>query len=262
MEEALEVFGARGDLSSRVWVLMMLGLVYEFQGDVPRAVGCHQQVLGITESHGESVYRSYSLWALGVAALQQGDRGQAGELLKQCLRLNRLVDDTFTAAMTLEALAWIADTEHGARRAAILMGAAEALGRALGSTSVLFPTLLVRHEDCERLTRTALGERAFEAARREGALLGFEGAVAYALGERTEATTQPAGSSATGLTKREREVADLVAQGLTNKAIAAKLVISPRTAQGHVEHILTKLGFTSRTQIAGWVVEHSQDERP
>ncbi|QYB00456.1 protein kinase (plasmid) [Rhodococcus sp. USK10] len=262
MEEALEVFGARGDLSSRVWMLMILGLVYELQGDVPRAVGCHQQVLGITEAHGESVYRSYSLWALGVAALQQGDRGQAADLLKQCLRLTRLVDDPFTAAMTLEAMAWIAGTEDGARRAATLMGAADALGRALGSSSVLFPTLLVRHEDCERLTRTALGERAFEAARREGALLGFEGAVAYALGERTEAATKPTGSSATGLTKREREVADLVAQGLTNKAIAAKLVISPRTAQGHVEHILTKLGFTSRTQIAGWVVEHSQDERP
>ena len=83
-----------------------------------------------------------------------------------------------------------------------------------------------------------------------------------ALGERTEAATKPAGSSVTGLTKREREVAGLIAQGLTNKVIAAKLVISPRTAQGHVEHILTKLGFTSRTQIAGWVVEHSQDERP
>ncbi|MCQ4118317.1 protein kinase domain-containing protein [Rhodococcus tibetensis] len=261
MEEALGVFGARGDLSSRVWMLMMLGLVYELQGDVPRAVGCHQQVLDITESHGESVYRSYSLWALGVAVLQQGDRGQAEELLEQCLRLTRLVDDPFTAAMTLEALAWIAGTEDGARRAAILMGAAEALGRALGSSSVLFPTLLVRHEDCERLTRTALGERAFEAARREGALLGFEEAVAYALGEGPQTATPLAGSSATGLTKREREVADLVAQGLTNKAIAARLVISPRTAQGHVEHILTKLGFTSRTQIAGWVVEHAQDER-
>ena len=261
MEEALEVFGDRGDLSLRVWALMMLGLVYELQGDVPRAIECHQKVLDITKAHGESVYRSYSLWALGVAALQQGDRGQAAELLEQCLRLSRLVDDPFTASMTLEALAWIAGTEDRARRAAILMGAAEALGRALGSTSVLFPTLLVRHEDCERLTRTSLGERAFETARREGALMGFEGAVAYALGERTEATTQPAGSSATGLTKREQEVAELVTQGLTNKAIAAKLVISPRTAQGHVEHILTKLGFTSRTQIAGWVLEHAQDKR-
>ena len=261
MEEALAVFGPRGDLPSKVWILMSLGLAYELQGDAFRAVGCHQQVLDITESHGESVYRSYSLWALGVAALQQGERGRAAELLEQCLQLTRLVHDPFTAAMTLEALAWIAAAEDGARRAAILMGAAEALGRSLGSSSVQFPTLLVHHEDCERVTRRALGERAFEAARREGAVLGFEDAVAYGLGEHPQAATPPAGSSTTGLTKRERQVADLVAQGLTNKAIAARLVISPRTAQGHVEHILTKLGFTSRTQIAGWVVENAQDER-
>jgi non-specific serine/threonine protein kinase len=60
------------------------------------------------------------------------------------------------------------------------------------------------------------------------------------------------------LTRRERQVADLVSRGLTNKQIAAKLVISQRTAQGHVEHILTKLGFTSRAQIAAWVVEEAE----
>ncbi|MFE7721381.1 protein kinase [Nocardia rhizosphaerihabitans] len=261
MEEAMEMSGDHCDLSSRVWMLMLLGLVYELEGDLPRAVGCHQQVLDITESHGESVYRSYSLWALGVAIGQRGDRGKATELLEQCLRLTRLVHDPLTAAITLEALAWIASAEDGARRAATLMGAAEALGHAMGSSSVLFPTLLARHEDCERLTRTALGVRAFKAAHREGTLLGFEEAIAYALGKHPHAGTELAGSSATGLTKRERQVANLVAQGMTNKAIAARLMISPRTAQGHVEHILTKLGFTSRTQIAAWCAEHAQDER-
>src|SRR2546423_11900210 len=55
------------------------------------------------------------------------------------------------------------------------------------------------------------------------------------------------------LSRREREVADLVAQGLTNREIAERLVISERTAEGHVEQIRNKLGFHSRTQIAGWV---------
>ena len=50
------------------------------------------------------------------------------------------------------------------------------------------------------------------------------------------------------------EIAGLVAQGLSNREIASKLVISQRTAETHVEHILTKLGFTSRAQIAAWVV--------
>jgi DNA-binding NarL/FixJ family response regulator len=55
------------------------------------------------------------------------------------------------------------------------------------------------------------------------------------------------------LSKRELEVADLVAAGLTDREIAARLVISPRTAESHVQHILTKLGFRSRSQIAAWV---------
>jgi DNA-binding NarL/FixJ family response regulator len=54
------------------------------------------------------------------------------------------------------------------------------------------------------------------------------------------------------LTEREHEVAALVAQGLSDKQIAARLVVSPRTAQSHVRHILNKLGFDSRAQIAAW----------
>lgn len=55
------------------------------------------------------------------------------------------------------------------------------------------------------------------------------------------------------LTRREQQVAELVSQGLSNKEIAKRLVISQRTAEGHVERILTKLGFSSRTQIATWI---------
>ncbi|HKA10617.1 MAG TPA: LuxR C-terminal-related transcriptional regulator [Candidatus Dormibacteraeota bacterium] len=62
------------------------------------------------------------------------------------------------------------------------------------------------------------------------------------------------------LTRREREVADLVAQGLTNREIAARLFISERTAESHLEQIRGKLGFHSRAQIAAWVVAHRAAE--
>jgi non-specific serine/threonine protein kinase len=102
-----------------------------------------------------------------------------------------------------------------------------------------------------------LGGREFEVAQSKGRALGFDAAIAYALGESAQRTTPPVSGTSTRLTKRERQVAELVAEGLTNKAIAARLVISPRTAQGHVEHLLTKLGFTSRAQIAAWVAEQA-----
>jgi DNA-binding CsgD family transcriptional regulator len=60
------------------------------------------------------------------------------------------------------------------------------------------------------------------------------------------------GSRPEALSPREAEVARLVAEGLTNRQIAERLVISERTAQNHVQHILTKLGFTTRSQIAAW----------
>jgi DNA-binding NarL/FixJ family response regulator len=55
-----------------------------------------------------------------------------------------------------------------------------------------------------------------------------------------------------GLTDREREVAELVARGLTNRQVADRLVLSPATVETHVKHILGKLGFTSRAQVAHW----------
>jgi non-specific serine/threonine protein kinase len=61
--------------------------------------------------------------------------------------------------------------------------------------------------------------------------------------------------SASTLTQREREVALLVAQGLTNREIAQRLSLSVRTAESHVERIRSKLGFRGRSQIATWVTE-------
>lgn len=260
LKKALELFEAQGDyLQARIGILMAFGWTFELQGDTARAIACHNQVLEITALHGESMYRTYTLWAMGVAVWRQGDGARASEYLKQGLRLSRQLDDPVMAASCLEALAWIEGDEQNTKHAVVLMGAAEALRHAVGSPTVRFPRLLTHHQECERSARRALGDRAYSAASREGRALSFGEAVAYALGERARAAP-PSPSTLTDLTKRERQVAELVAQGLTNKAIADKIVISQRTAQGHVEHILAKLGFTSRAQIAAWVTEQKHNE--
>jgi DNA-binding NarL/FixJ family response regulator len=61
--------------------------------------------------------------------------------------------------------------------------------------------------------------------------------------------TQPAEQ----LTPRQREVALLIARGLTNRQIAERLIIAPRTADNHVQHIFDKLGLSTRAQVAAWV---------
>ncbi|MGW5152050.1 protein kinase domain-containing protein [Rhodococcus koreensis] len=257
LQEAHDAFAAHGDLFAQVWVLLALGWARELQQDTAGALDCHEKALEITESHGESVYRSHACWGAAVAVWRQGDRDRALRLLRQGLGLVRRRRDPFLAAMSLETLAWIVSAEGSARRAAVLLGAAHAQGQLAGSSTVIFPSLLVHHDECERTTRHALGPRAFETAHHDGSALDLDAAIAYALGEEPT-TTPPTTGPSTELTTRERQVADLVAEGLTNKAIAARLTISPRTAQGHVEHILTKLGFTSRAQIASWVAEHRQ----
>ncbi|GAF49268.1 protein kinase domain-containing protein [Rhodococcus wratislaviensis] len=258
LERAVAEFGTREDRKLQIGALHTLGVAYGLLGETERAIECHEHVLAITEACGESLNRSYSLWAMGVAVWRRGDAGRAVRLLEQALQLTRRVHSPRSAASCLETLAWIACERRDAPRAAVLLGAAEELGRSVGSIANVFPTL-VYHEECEQKTRRALGEKGFETARREGQHLGFDAAIAFALHEQQPSISTLDAGMSVRLTKRERQVADLIAEGLTNQAIADRLVISPRTAQGHVEHILTKLGFTSRTQIAAWVVEQRHD---
>ncbi|MGW0174035.1 protein kinase domain-containing protein [Rhodococcus sp. NPDC003322] len=252
-----DIFAAHGDLIAQVWALIALGWAYGLNEDTTGALKCHEKVLALTESHGESVFRSHALWAAGVDLWRQGDRDRALRLLQEALALVRPRKDAFLAAQCIEAMAWIASAEDDALRAAVLLSAAQAMGQVTDASSVVFPNLIVDHDECERSTRRALGQRAFEAAHREGQSLDLDAAIAYALGQGPESAS-PTAEPLPELTKRERQVADLVAEGLTNRTIASNLVISQRTVDGHVEHILTKLGFTSRAQIAAWVVEHRQ----
>src|SRR5690606_14623887 len=174
----------------------------------------------------------------------------------KALRLNRLMFSPHLAALNIDALACVLP-EDEAERSAVLMGAAKGLwptGHSLLENMSRF------HAECDRGVRAALGERRYDAATRQGQALGVDAALSYAL--RDQDSSAPARPEpAVTLTKRERQVAELVAQGLSNRQIAAKLVIAQRTAQGHVENILTKLGFTSRTQIAAWIVGSGRQER-
>jgi non-specific serine/threonine protein kinase len=252
---ALKSLGTERPDNLRFSALTLLGLAYELSGDTPRATACYQQVLSATQTSGEILHRSAALRGMGVAAWRHGDRQRARRLLEDALRLNLRLNNPFVAAFGLEALAWT--IEHGdEERGAVLMGAARAAWPADSSVESVFPNLARFHHESEQRMRRELGERRFEAALRRGLAMGTDAAAAYAVGERPGGRAVPSGFAE--LTRRERQVAELVSRGLTNKQIAAKLVISQRTAQGHVEHILTKLGFTSRAQIAAWVVEEAE----
>jgi DNA-binding NarL/FixJ family response regulator len=112
-----------------------------------------------------------------------------------------------------------------------------------------------------RQLRDALGEAGFDDNFGRGQSFARPDALAYALDEAASATPKPPAGPAIPLTRREREVAELITKGLSNRDIAATLVISRRTAESHVEHILTKLACTNRSQVAAWVAAAGADRR-
>ncbi len=248
------------DLEMRLSVLLTLGAAAETTGDLSRAQACRQEVLALTESRGEIYYRAISLWQVAVTAWRQGRLAEATDRAREALRLRRLsrTRDRYNIALGLDVLAWIAVGQGQYPRAATLLGAVDGVLRDLGMP--IFGSLIRDHDTCLRQARETLGDAAFTAAFDHGRSLPVEAALDYALDERRQATAPPPPKdTSTPLTRRESQIADLIAQGLSNKDIAASLVISQRTAESHVEHILTKLGFTSRAQVAAWIAGQRTD---
>ena len=158
--------------------------------------------------------------------------------------------------MAVDVLATAAATLGEADRAARLLGIGHRIWATVGLPQLGSPDLVAARAAVEKQAREKAGDRGFDAAYADGLGLGFEAGIDYALGE-PDRTGPPEATPRAGnwapLTRREREVAVLVAEGLTNPRIADRLVIGRRTANTHLEHILTKLDFTSRAQIAAWV---------
>jgi non-specific serine/threonine protein kinase len=110
----------------------------------------------------------------------------------------------------------------------------------------------------QELARHALGPDVAAATWTAGHALSVEEAIAEALHADVHAV--PRAEMAGGLSPREREVAVLVAHGLTNRDIAEKLVVSERTAENHVQRVLNRLGLRSRAQVAAWAVRNGLAE--
>ena len=263
-EQALNGFRSWADQAELAHTLALLGVTYTFLGDFERAFACHKECLAITEPVGESWFRSNSLLYVGIAAWRVGDVETALQMERDCLRLRRLMDDQLGIALCVESLAWITAVDNPTR-ATTLLGAASALFKVTDTSTALLPDLHALHASCVDQLRRVLGET-YTGWFESGARLDRTSAINFALGEERAPHSVGATASVSHekgvLTRREHEIATLVAQGLSNKDIADQLVIAKRTAETHVENILTKLGFTSRVQIARWMSEQAAGDNP
>lgn len=256
-QEAVARHRVTDDPVGLVLSLIRLSMVHSFLGDSPRAISIGEESLRVCDAYGEGWHRAYTTMALGIEVWRQGDTRRATELEKESLAFNRSLDDPLGVGVNLEVLAWIAATQEQYERAARLLGGLRSIWQAIGAPLSGYGHLVKYHDECESRTSRALGAAAFRAGVRKGSQLSYDEVLGYALEEHLAAVEASAEHEVPSpLTRRETEIARLVAQGLSNKEIAATLVIAQRTAEGHIEHILSKLGFTSRAQVAVWVFEH------
>jgi predicted ATPase/DNA-binding CsgD family transcriptional regulator len=204
------------------------------------------------------------LAGLGRIAIEQSDLPAARRHLAESLRLSYASGSRIGMARGLEVIARLSVLEGNPQAAVRLGGAVTALRR----DAHLPPVPGAR---TQRLLDAAawLGEHAVARLWAEGMAMTAAAAVRLAIGEPQDAgppaVAAPRSHDAklTGaLTPREREVVSLLGTGLSNRAIAAELYISPATAARHVANILAKLGFSSRSQVAVWAASTSAQLAP
>ncbi|RPE41120.1 regulatory LuxR family protein [Streptomyces sp. Ag109_O5-1] len=235
--------------------MVELACAHAFLGRPDRATAVCEQALRLCEAHGEDWVRSYVLRILALAHAVRADWPRAEPCARQALRRKLDVHDVIGIGLTLDLLARIADGLGAAERTAVLLGGADRVWSDIDRDRWGSTALNSARRACETSARAALGPGGYERAYGRGAAFGLAEIVAYALDEELQGPErQPElRMSPVRLTRRETEVAELVAEGLGNQQIADRLVIARRTAEGHVERILGKLGFSNRSQIAAWV---------
>jgi non-specific serine/threonine protein kinase len=254
-----------------VAVLNNLGNVHKLQGAYQEAHRVLEEGLAAARALRDKHAIAVLLHNLAEVMQHTGNYGQAKRLHREGLALSCELGDKRVISIGLDGLAAALSATGQAAPAARLFAAAASLRGATGAS--LEPGEQADLDRHVAATRAALGEQAFAAASSDGREMAVEQAVQYALAASEPAppgspsalpqsalapaaSGPPSGPSPGALTRREREVALLIAGGLTNRQIAARLVVAEGTAERHVANILSKLGVPSRVHVATWAMQH------
>ncbi len=256
-EQMLQLSRAMGNELQYSVALQRLGLIRVESGDVAGGLRLVDEALAISGKLNEEYRRSLQLWNVAVGRMRLGELEQAERAGREAVHLAAGLGSGHSLAVSIECLAWIAAERRDAVKATRLLGAASEMWKSMGTR--LIHQREVYHDRCENYARTVLGHGRFVEEERAGALLSSSELIRLAdsdspgkLNTSVRPWTTTTGSHPV-LTTRETEVARLVSAGLTSKEVGAELLISTRTVEAHVGHILAKLGLGSRIQLANWV---------
>jgi DNA-binding CsgD family transcriptional regulator len=273
--QSLALMGALGHRDGTTISLGNLALGALLQGRLELARLHGEELLALGRDQADSVVTAFGRCVFATLALAERDHQRAragfGEALALTAGGSRSGGaepagvawslQSAAVAWALQGFAALAAAERRATRAVRLATAAEAAGRYEhgGGPGPLAPARRRLFDSWLGPARHLLSEPARAAAEAEGRAMTREQAASYALEDAPEVAAPPTasdGAAPGGLTPREREVTVLVARGYSNPQIARELVIAPRTAMRHVEHVMAKLGVHSRAEIGAWAAQH------
>jgi len=248
LENCVTLYAEYGNPRSLGFTLLSLGRVDQEAGDLDRARARTEEALKLLEEFGDRRAIALALADLGSTHTARRDFANAYEHLVLSLRTQEEIGDQVGLAMIVDRFGELAAAQGDAARALRLCGAAAALRE---HHAARLPARAQARLDAKFASaRRALGPTA-EAALAAGRALSRTAALDEALAT----MPRPRGDADSPLSQREFEVAACIARGLTNRDIAAELVIAEGTVASHIGHILAKLGLASRAQVAVWAAE-------
>jgi predicted ATPase/DNA-binding CsgD family transcriptional regulator len=238
------------DLAATIELALSRSVHAIFQRDLETATAASLEGARLARAAGDLYHVESMLGNLGMVGLLSGDNDAANARFVEALQVARDIDNRLWQYYGLAATGWYASSAGHARAAAQLLGAAQSLASQTGA-DMLGPAVPFV-ASAKQVARAALGAASFDAEYAAGRRMSRDAALRLALGQAdpVEATAAAGGGP---LAKREFEVAGLIAEGMSNKQIGARLFISEATVASHVRHIMDKLGFSSRSQIAVWM---------
>ncbi len=253
-EESLNLQHERGGEYGVAIILNNLAEMARNQGDYDRSAPMLEEALAVFRTidfkHGIAI----SLANLADVRWTLGDRASAVAHLRDSLAVARDLHNTVVSASCLDIVAKLLATNGDAAQAAHLLAAADAFRGAAGAElspadrSILQPAI--------DTVRARIDEAIWLAASEAGAAMTAEQAMEIALAGLDGTSSSPSSTAMPELTAREREIALLVAQELTNRQISERLGTSNRTVDTHVGNILRKLNISSRAGLRTWTIDH------
>ena len=253
LTRALEHHAHHGTAADTFLDLSYLGTSAWLGEDWQSAQEYCRRAMDLSDEFGETWLRTYATWMSASVAWREGRTRDAYELALDGIRAAAAAGDRHSAALSLEVLAWHEAQEGRERVAARLFGVTEVLEEVTGAP-VLFWGSELAHDAAVRSVLDAIGETEFRQL--------VHGARAHGIGDALSWLEDglppgPAGvrqeAAERSLTPRQLEIAMLIAEGMTNKQIARKLLITVRAVEAHVERTFVRLGYVSRSQVAAWV---------